>query len=86
MLNNFLNLEGVTVLNKKQQKDVHGGGQCIIRAYTNGVLTSIGVASGMADNEASETAGAHAACAYELNNGATNCYYDCAHDGFETLQ
>lgn len=30
MLNNILNLEGVSILNKMQQKTINGGGSCAV--------------------------------------------------------
>ncbi|TXD50053.1 hypothetical protein [Polaribacter sp. IC073] len=79
MLNNILNLDGVTVLDKKQQKEVNGGGGCRLTTFTNGVRDTY-LIMGMAEDEGTQTAGAHNACGDLLNGGADRCFYDCTHD------
>ncbi len=86
MLNNILNLEGVTVLDKKQQGSVHGGGTCIIRGFNaDGSVHGVGFSHSSSGSAEAETASAHQACAAAMNSGAASCFYDCQHDGFESL-
>lgn len=82
MLNDILNLEGVSLLNKEEQGTIQGGlGGCVITVTGPG-STGGGVVI-TDDGEQAETAGAHAACAFELENNppGTRCFYDCSFDG-----
>jgi hypothetical protein len=80
MLNDILNVEGVSLLNKEEQGTVQGGlGGCVITVMHNGHSHQVGILTG--DGEANETAGAHAACADALNAGFDRCFYDCSFDG-----
>jgi len=82
MLNNILNLDGVTVLDKKQQKSFKGGETCrftVIRPSGNVQSGSFEV--GVDGPEASNVA--NDACVDAIESGeATRCFYDCEHDGF----
>ena len=80
MLNDILNLEGVSLLNKEEQGTVQGGlGGCVL-TIVHGDHTHTGIVI-TEDGEAAETAGAHAACGEVLNAGADRCFYDCSFDG-----
>ncbi len=82
MLNNILNLEGVTVLDKKQQKEINGGGKCRITTFTDGVRDDVGVIALLPDDAYSQEFYGNQACLREIANGADRCFYDCSHDGF----
>lgn len=79
MLNNILNLDGVTVLDKKHQKQVNGGGGCRLTTITNGARET-SLIMGLPNNEDSQTDAAHNACGTLLNGGADRCFYDCSYD------
>ena len=76
MLNNILNLEGVAVLNKKQQMSVNGG-DC---AYYNGATGEVTYhLSSQGAQDSLQNAGDHWCCAscgtaswYNPNNGCTD--------------
>ncbi|WP_458627510.1 hypothetical protein [Winogradskyella sp. PC D3.3] len=78
MLQNILNLEGVTVLGKKQLLKVNGGGHCIL---TLGNGQTIALLTSADDSSASDAANAE--CVNQIiNEGARSCRYDCDHDGW----
>ena len=80
MLNNILNLEGVTVLNKQQQKEINGGQTCrftIKDAYGTHVIEQPGFAEDTAGSSQ-----ANDACVSLIEAGAFRCFYDCEYDGF----
>lgn len=81
MLKNILNFEGVTLLNKEEQKTVNGGKQtCRFKVTLNGE-TRTKFVSGFADGQAGSN-DANAGCVSVLaNTAATSCSYDCAFDG-----
>lgn len=79
MLNNILNLDGVTLLDKKHQKQVNGGGNCRITVLNNGVRTTISIKE-LSEDPGEQTAAAHSACGFFLNEGADRCFYDCSYD------
>ncbi len=77
MLSNFLNLDGVTVLDKKQQNKVRGGYQlCIVTI--DGVSDKVLMEDGEAGSR-----GSNALCVAVIRSGnGGRCSYDCAYDGF----
>jgi len=77
MLSYFLNIEGVTVLNKKQQSKVSGGGEyCVIKTTTKGIYHEF------PDSEITTSAGARKHCADMIVAGDTDrCGFDCSYDG-----
>ncbi len=81
MIENILNLEGVTVLNKKQQGSISGGRQvCYLSLGNGGTVLLILKNRGAKDRGASDDA--NAACVNEiLKHNAGSCSYDCEHDG-----
>lgn len=82
MLNNILNLEGVAVLDKKQQVKVNGGGSCTMRYFDeNGNQIGGGYTWNNGNSSQADTLQAHQNCAWALNNGADRCFYDCDYDG-----
>ncbi|WP_439129952.1 hypothetical protein [Polaribacter sp.] len=85
MLNNILNLDGVTVLDKKQQKQVNGGmNSCKIVTFTNGVRSEPQRIWNLPSDGYSQEYYAQIACGQELSgdNPVDRCFYDCSHDGF----
>lgn len=82
MLNNILNLDGVTVLDKKQQKKVNGGmmGVCRLTTITNG-NSETSYIFGLSDSGDSQEAQGQNACGTLLSAGADRCFYNCSHDG-----
>lgn len=78
MLNNILNLEGVTVLDKKHQKQINGGGGCRITTISNGERETY-LIMGLPNDADSQTSAAHNACADLLGPGI-RCFYDCSYD------
>ena len=77
MLNEFLNLPGVVVLGKEEQRKVSGGGICRITHSLNGFERT---------DEAyfeGDSADANAFCVDLITAGhASSCGYDCAYDGY----
>ena len=85
MLNNILNLEGVTVLNKKQQNSINGsGGYCrlTIRHANGSTETGGGYFGGGSGSEISGNANAFCSSVVQNDPDISRCFYDCAHDGF----
>ncbi|WP_298546245.1 hypothetical protein [uncultured Aquimarina sp.] len=82
MLNNILNLEGVTVLNKKQQTGIKGGQTCIITVRDSEGSHSI-IAPGFREGSAGSDQ-ASGICNDLLNDfpDAYSCGYDCQYDDF----
>src|SRR5690606_12438283 len=83
MKRQILNLEGVTVLTKQQQKAVNGGQVCKITVkLTNGQVES-NYFSGFSEGPQG-SADANATCVQvkATNSLVDRCFYDCAHDGF----
>ncbi|EPR73024.1 hypothetical protein ADIWIN_1805 [Winogradskyella psychrotolerans RS-3] len=81
MLQNILNLEGVTVLGKTQQGAINGGGSCRLTTLTNNDSEEYIIMGGSVGETAeSQTAAAQQACGQLLEN-ADRCFYDCSHDG-----
>jgi hypothetical protein len=82
MLQNILNLEGVSVLSKKQQGSINGGTQKCIITHADGssymlVLTSISADDSSASGVANDV------CVNNIASGETSgCHYDCGYDGF----
>jgi hypothetical protein len=82
MLKNFLNLNGVTVLNKEEQCNVNGGQTCrftIIMASGSRftVEGEVGVEG------PGGSAQANTVCVNHIQNHPEDrCFYDCEHDGF----
>lgn len=85
MLKNILTLEGVTILNKQQQKNIRGGGgYCRLTIiYDNGGREA-GGGYFLGDTGADISNAANAFCSNEVQNepGVARCFYDCEHDGF----
>ena len=84
MLQNILKLEGIDLLNKKEQGNVRGGFQwCRLTVVTNGqseiIFHGFG---GISPSDPSASDSANSACVDYVSNGADRCFYDCAHDGF----
>jgi hypothetical protein len=84
---NILNLKGVAVLTKEQQKMVSGGinDTCIIRiSYPNGntKLGKIDVYGASSTQEIS--AAGNNECVSQLAGApsGSRCFYDCGYDGF----
>lgn len=85
MKKSILNLEGVQVLSRNEQKDVNGGkgSYCkMVMYYSNG---SAEVGGGYFESSTwsgvSSAAGAECAKAM-AEMGGTRCTYDCAYDGY----
>jgi len=90
MLQNILNLDGVTVLNKKQQKVVSGG----LVQETTCKFTLFGTENGQSTSyvgyESSPISGsgssswANDVCAHAVstNSNVNRCFYDCDYDGY----
>ena len=81
MLQNILNLEGVAVLDKKQQKTISGGEQIcrITHTYLGGNFYN---ESYFTDGDAGSDE-AEAFCVDMIVGGtADSCGYDCAYDGW----
>lgn len=83
MLKNILNFEGVTLLNKEEQKNVAGGlrSSCALIITNSGGGTEVfeGMYYGSTYNGISTSA--NNACVKAIQDGATRCKYDCAYDG-----
>jgi len=76
MLSNFLNIEGVTVLDKKQQSKVVGGTRCYFRLNGTGEwIEGMGVGSSSKANELCVD------MIVSKGTGVSRCQYDCDHDG-----
>jgi hypothetical protein len=83
MLNEILNLEGVAVLSKDQQKSVNGGvgTTCILRIVENGQShvwkqDFVGKSTRSLDSKVNN------ACLDVIAGGATRCSYNCDYDGW----
>lgn len=87
MLQNFLNLEDVAILDKKQQETLKGGvgGYCRLTIqHENGSQeTGGGYFNGSTGSEISSAAESFCTSAVlDSNSDVDRCFYDCAHDGF----
>ena len=83
MKNSILNLEGVQVLSRKEQKSVSGGrinGNCKLTITEGGQTYSWPFYSNASTGEGVSGA-ANAECLSIIQGGATRCKYDCAYDG-----
>jgi len=81
MLKNILNFEGVTLLNKEEQKTVNGdkintGCRVLLGSGAGGVINFIGATTGEQVSAAANTW-----CVNAIANGASSCRYDCFYDG-----
>jgi len=83
MLNNILELEGVNVLNKKQQKIIKGGMQTCIIQLTNDEGNTSELSFTLSDGKKGSNE-ANSYCVNAVINDPTisGCGYDCQHDGF----
>lgn len=84
MLQNILNLDGVAVLNKKQQRSVNGGNDVChftITTSDGGSHGGSGPVGGGSGNETSGNANDICVDAVINNSEITRCQYDCEHDG-----
>ena len=82
MLQNILNLEGVTVLGKKQLENVSGGAQKCIITHSDGSSYML-ILRGFSSSDSGASGAANNACVDDITNGETSgCHYDCEHDGF----
>jgi hypothetical protein len=83
MLQNILNLDGVTVLNKKQQNSVNGGRlqECRFTVTMNG-QTRVFNEPGYEDGAAGSAQANDACVAVLENTQASRCFYDCSYDGY----
>ena len=83
MLNNILNLDGVTVLNKKQQGSVNGGQACLFTLiYHGGGSRRVMTGDYSEGSAGSSEANSDCAALVSGNNDVGRCFYDCSHDGF----
>lgn len=84
MLDKILNLEGVIVLDKKQQYAISGGDQCNLTVIRpNGNRETGWYVPGLSSNGEEQIAAAESVCGNFLSSGyASRCFYDCQHDGF----
>jgi len=72
-----MNLDGVTVLDKKQQAGVKGGQRCRITIDGQTKMAHVGSEGA----EGSEQANSY--CVSQIESGfASSCKYDCEYDGF----
>ena len=78
MINDLMNLEGVTVLDKKEQSAIKGGQRC--KFTINGAVTELMSVPSSGEQGSAE---ANAYCVDLITSGAVDkCGYDCEHDGF----
>jgi len=86
MLNNIMNLDGVTVLNKKQQSNVIGGTNCRFTVIgTEGGQLTRHVETYSSPIEGSGSSNwANDVCSHTVstNSNVDRCFYDCDYDGF----
>lgn len=80
MLNNILNLEGATVLNKQQQKEINGGQDfCTITTIDSEGNRHFDVIAVISESPSEE---GNDFCVGQITAGnAVRCFYDCSHDG-----
>lgn len=82
MKKSILNLEGVEVLSKKEQKNVNGGrGSSCKLTITEGGQTYVHTQYFTASTNEGISGAANNACVTIIGDGATRCKYDCAYDG-----
>lgn len=85
MLNNILNLGGVTVLDKKQQKQVNGGTmaqECTFTYVDAWTGDSHTVTSGRYPDGEAGSSQANSDCVDMIvSGGASSCRYNCSWDG-----
>ena len=79
MLSNFLNLPGVTILSKAEQKKVSGGQMCkfnVGEGWTRALISFSEGSDGSAE--------ANAMCVEMIANlpDVSSCRYDCSYDGY----
>jgi len=82
MLQNILNSEGVTVLNKKQQGSINGGQTCKITVKLSNGQWASKEFDGFSEGAAGSSQ-ANAVCANQVstNELVDRCFYDCSYDG-----
>jgi|GEM_PF-2299433 len=81
MLNDFLNLPGVVVLGKEEQRKISGGQTCLFRL--NGGRWQVSYHQFSSGEAGSAEANAFCVGMIEDNNmGVDSCSYDCSYDGF----
>lgn len=83
MLKNILNLEGVSLLSKGEQKSVNGGKKtqtCRFTVTMNGETRTTFI-QGFADGQAGSSQANNSCVSALANTAATACKYDCAWDG-----
>lgn len=80
MLNNLLNLDGVTVLDKKQQKKINGGSEiCTITTIDSNGGRHFDLIASNSENPSED---GNSFCVSQIEAGnASRCFYDCSHDG-----
>ena len=83
MLNEILNLEGVAVLSKEQQKSVNGGvgSSCALIITNSSGYTEVYETMYYASTTRGISASANIACVEAIQDGAARCKYDCAYEG-----
>ena len=86
MLNNILNLKGITLLKKAEQRTIsagRGGQMCSVTIRSTSGRGQSVLMEGFADGEAG-SAEANNYCVRLLasDSSISSCGYDCAHDGF----
>jgi len=86
MLENIFNLDGVTILDKKQQGNIKGGTACkfTVIGTENGqparhVETYLSPVSGSGSSNWANDVCSHAV---STNSNVDRCFYDCDYDGF----
>jgi hypothetical protein len=80
-LKSFLGREGVTVLDRLQQKQISGGQSCLFTlTYSDGTTRQV-MAGGYSEGSAG-SGEANAACVGVMGGDVSRCQYDCAYDGF----
>lgn len=83
MLNNILNLKGVSVLDKKQQYGIIGGDQeCRLTMIMDTGDTLVLHFDNYSNGEQGSSE-ANQNCLEALAGNATRCWYNCSHDGYE---
>ena len=81
MKKQILNLEGVAVLTKEQQRAVNGGQVCRFTVMMNGETQQFAY-PGFSEGSQGSTEANEACLRVLANTQANRCFYDCAHDGF----
>lgn len=82
MLQNILNLEGVTVLGKKQQEAINGGQICSFILTDAQGMIDVQIIDNMPEGQAGSDL-ANQGCVYAViteGTGVHRCQYDCTFD------